>query len=140
MFSPDNFMFRAMTVWNDDEDLMIFQYGMLYGKLRNDTPDGMDFTDAEKYLLGSLERYIQAYRVKALADHWASLPEMTTTDVARFDLTPLTSLKINGLIGHYGIPRTFIFVYLHAHMLYELHRPSPLAQLNALVAELELPS
>jgi hypothetical protein len=129
-------MLKSMAVW-DGYAGPISAYADVYHQLISENDYS---TEAAGYLLGSLERYIQSYRLTTLAGHWKTVENLTAEYIARFELAPAESIKLNGLVGHHGIPRTFIFVYLHAKLLNELGQSSPWVQIQRMVADLELPN
>lgn len=126
------FMLNSLTVW-DGYAGPLADYSQVYGHLVTEN----DMEEPQSYLLGSVERYIQVYRLKALTAHWPTVENLTDEYVAQFELSAPESIRLNGLVGHHGIPRTFIFVYLHAKLLNQLQLPSPWVQIQQMVDELE---
>lgn len=132
MARSTEFMLNSLTVW-DRYAGPLASYGEVYHHLITEN----DTAEAQSYLLGSVERYVQSYRLSTLAAHWGTVEDLTSEYISRFELNPAESINLNGLVGHHNIPRTFIFVYLHAKLLNELGHEAPWVQIQAMVEELE---
>ena len=86
---------------------------------------------------GSLERYIQQERMYLLEKHWGGLENGTPAQAEEVNVPADIMVRVNGIVGHYGIPRVFLFLYVHAYLWSKVMKTGPLEVLNDLLDELD---
>lgn len=86
-------------------DALVDNYALTYANLGH----CVEMREAELHLLTSLERYIAQTRVQ-LAEKFGPF----TAD--QLDVGTQKMMQLNGLVGLFNIPRTFIWLYLHVHL------------------------
>lgn len=119
---------RALSCWSQTDEV-VCDYAVLHDTL----PNG---SEAQLYLLSSLERYIMATRVEILDARWGGISQATPADAREVEVGPETMSKLNGIIGFYGVNRAFLFLYLHAHLLSLGGEFEALDELNKMIKEL----
>lgn len=125
-------MQQALNIWGHYTDTFE-RYALLYEVLA----DLEDEADTMTYFLGSLERHVQAQRIKHLAEHWGGLENGTPVQAEQITLPHDEMLKLHGVTGFWGIPKAFMFLYLHAYLWKVLYGTGPYNQLKEIVSGLD---
>lgn len=110
--------------------LPVAQYAELHEELTQYGCDGVE------HLLGSLERYIQWQRMDLLAKEWG-VNFGTPAQAEQVTIPRETMIRINGVLGFYGVPRTGIFLYVHAYLFQALKLDGPWEDLMKVVDQLD---
>lgn len=109
-------------------DALVDNYSLTYSNLDHNP----DMEEAKMYLLASLERYIARMRLTLVARNIEKLEGIN------WDIPAEAMFRLNGIVGFYSVPRTFLWLYIHAH-LYALISDNTdyLDRFDALVVELQ---
>ena len=130
MASSTNILQRALNAWG----LYTHTYerfALLNESLSDSTPEVLTHFHA------SLERYIQQERMYLLEKHWGGLGTATPAQAEEINVPAYLMVQVNGIVNHYGIPRVFLFLYVHAYLWSKVMKTGPLEVLNDLVDELD---
>lgn len=103
----------------------------------NATRDG--YETAQRALLTAIEVWTADQRLSMLTEHWSGyggLQNVPAAETVRFYPSAETMVRLNVIVQTYKVPRTFLHLYVHAHLFSQLGKPSPLAGLDMLVEEL----
>lgn len=87
--------------------------------------------------LASLERWIQDERMHILESYWGDVSKATPQQAEFVTVPAATMVRLNGIVGHYGINRVFLFLYVHAYLWDRVLKGGPLGVLDDLVRELD---
>lgn len=122
-------MQRSLNAW----DSVVFgAYAHLYADLNAIDAD----PDSIKYLLASLERFIQGERMTILRDLWGPLDKATPGQAKDVTVPRDEMIEVSGLQGFYGVPRTFLHLYNHAYLLSVTGHPGPLENMRKIIDDI----
>lgn len=88
------------------------------------------------YLFGSLERWIQSERMIILRDLWGPLDKATPEQAEEVTVPRDEMIEVSGLQSFYGIPRAFLFLYVHAYLLAQTGQLEPLEKMRKIVDQI----
>lgn len=122
-------MQQALDAWN----VPVFaSYAQLYGELTQMDADQQTID----YLLGSLERWIQGERIIILREEWGPLDKATPEQAEGVTVPRDEMVEVSGLQGFYGVPRTFLFLYVHAYLLAQTGYVEPLEKMRKIIDQI----
>lgn len=130
MASSTDALQRALNAWGLYTQVYE-RYALLHESLASANPE------VREYFLGSLERYIQQERARMLVQHWPDILDVTPAQAEEVTVAPKTMMRLSGIVGHYGIHRSFLFLYVHAYLWDKIVGTGPLAVLDDLIDELD---
>ena len=107
------------------------RFALLNESLGDSTPEVLTHFHA------SLERYIQAERMYLLEKHWGGVDRATPAQAEQVSVPGHTMIRVNGVVNHYGVPRVFLFLYVHAYLWSKTMGTGPLEVLDDLVNQLD---
>lgn len=123
-------MQQALDAWDFP---VLRSYAQLYDDLVKTEAD----QGAVDYLLGSLERYVQGERILILRDAWGPLDKATPEQAADVTVPREEMIEVTGLQGFYGVPRTFLFLYVHAYLFFATGGDStPLTKMRKIIDQI----
>ena len=123
---------QALNVWGH-YTVTFERYALLHEILVD-----LDYeADTMTYFLGSLERHVQAQRIKALDEHWGGLDNGTPEQAEQVMLPSEEMMKLHGVTSFFGIPKAFMFLYLHAYLWKQLYGTGPYQQIKMIVDDLD---
>ena len=122
-------MQQALDAW---DSAVITGYAQLYGDLVLVEVD----QSAIDYLLGSLERFIQGERIIVLREMWGPLDKATPEQAQDVTVPRDEMIEVAGLQGFYGVPRTFLFLYVHAYLLAQGGQVEPLERMRKIIDQI----
>lgn len=116
-------------------------YDETYDRFHNLLADAMGdgYETFRRAMLSAIEAWTADQRLEMLTFHWSQyggLQNVPAAETVRFYPSAETMVRLNVVVQSYKVPRTFLHLYVHAHLFHELGRPSPLAGLDMLVEEL----
>lgn len=109
------------------------RYALLNEALAEEGASG----DVLNYFLGSLERHVQSERIRMLEKHWdGGVAEATPVQASLIAPPSQDMVRVNGIVGFYGVNRVFLFLYVHAYLWDKVLGTGPLPVLENLLDEL----
>lgn len=121
---------QVLDTWKP-YSLPVAQYAELHEELTQYGCDGVE------HLLGSLERYIQWQRMDLLGKEWGCVSDGTPAQAEKITVPRDIMIRLNGVLGFYGVPRTAIFLYVHAYLFDALDLDGPWEELMKVVDQLD---
>ena len=97
---------------------------------------GDEYAAFRRAMLTAIETWTADQRLSMLTEHWSEyggLQNVPAAETNRFYPSAETMVRLNVVVQSYKVPRTFLHLYVHAHLFHELGRPNPVASLDGLV-------